>query len=105
MASLGFTLGDFAQVQLSGSISSAGFGAIDQGPSQRNQEDYKDYAINAQLKLDKFLPEDWGMEIPVNITMSEQYSVKKYNTPTKDNINYVDTRGVHMIYGDILHVN
>src|SRR5690606_28355809 len=62
MASLGFTLGDFAQVQLSGSISSAGFGAIDLGPSQRNQEDYKDYALNAQIKLDKFLPEKWGLE-------------------------------------------
>lgn len=93
MASLGFTLGDFAQVQLSGSISSAGFGAIDQGPSQRNQEDYKDYAINAQLKLDKFLPEDWGMEIPVNITMSEQFSDPKYNPLDNDVILDEDPRG------------
>lgn len=84
MASLGFTLGDFAQVQLSGSISSAGFGAIDQGPSQRNQEDYKDYAINAQVKLDKFLPDNWGMEIPVNVTMSEQFSDPKYNPLDND---------------------
>lgn len=84
MASLGFTLGDFAQVQLSGSISSAGFGAIDQGPSQRSQEDYRDYAVNAQLKLDKFLPEKWGMEIPFNFTMSEQFSDPKYNPLDND---------------------
>lgn len=84
MASLGFTLGDFAQVQLSGSISSAGFGAIDLGPSQRNQEDYKDYALNAQIKLDKFLPEKWGLEIPFNLTMSEQFADPKYNPLDSD---------------------
>ena len=84
MASLGFTLGDFAQVQVSGSVSSAGFGAIDQGPSQRNQEDYRDYAINAQLKLDKFMPEKWGMEIPFNVTMSEQFADPKYNPLDND---------------------
>src|SRR5690606_35538666 len=84
MASLGVTLGDFAQVQLSGSISSAGFGAIDLGPSQRNQEDYKDYALNAQIKLDKFLPEKWGLEIPFNLTMSEQFADPKYNPLDSD---------------------
>lgn len=84
MASLGFTLGDFAQIQVSGSISSAGFGAIDQGPSQRNQEDYRDYALNAQLKLDKFLPKEWGMEIPFNFTMSEQFADPKYNPLDND---------------------
>lgn len=84
MASLGFTLGDFAQVQVSGSVSSAGFGAIDQGPSQRNQEDYKDYALNAQLKLDKFLPKKWGVDIPFNVTMSEQFTDPKYNPLDND---------------------
>src|SRR5690606_29859566 len=84
MGSLGFTLGDFAQVQVSGSISSAGFGAIDQGPSQRNQEDFKDYAVNAQVKLDKFLPEKWGLEIPFNLSMSEQFADPKYNPLDND---------------------
>lgn len=84
MGSLGFTLGDFAQVQVSGSISSAGFGAIDQGPSQRSQEDYRDYALNAQVKLDKFMPKEWGMEIPFNVTISEQFSDPKYNPLDND---------------------
>lgn len=84
MASLGFTLGDFAQIQLSGSVRSAGFGAIDQGPSQRSQDDYRDYALNAQLKLDKFLPQEWGVEIPFNFTISEQFSDPKYNPIDND---------------------
>lgn len=84
MASLGFTLGDFAQVQVSGSVSSAGFGAIDQGPSQRNQDEYKDYALNAQLKLDKFFPQKWGLEIPFNMSISEQFTDPKYNPLDND---------------------
>lgn len=84
MGSLGFTLGDFAQVQVSGSVSSAGFGAIDQGPSQRNQEDNRDYALNAQVKLDKFMPKEWGMEIPFNVSLSEQFSDPKYNPLDND---------------------
>lgn len=84
IANLGFTLGDFAQVQVSGSISSDGFGPIDQGPSQRNQETQKAYAVNAQIKLDKFMPENWGMEIPLNVTMSEQFSDPKYNPLDND---------------------
>ncbi|MET3732294.1 cell surface protein SprA [Moheibacter stercoris] len=84
MASLGFTLGDFAQVQVSGSVSSAGFGAIDQGPTQRSQEDYRDYALNAQIKLDKFTPKNWGLEIPFNVSISEQFSDPKYNPLDND---------------------
>lgn len=85
MASLAFTLGDFAQVQVSGSINSSGFGAIDQGPSQRNQDDYRDYAVNAQLKLDKFTPAKWGLEIPLNVTISEQFTDPKFN-PLDDDV-------------------
>lgn len=92
MASLGLTLGDFAQVQLSGSISSSGFGAIDQGPANRSQEDYKDYALNAQIKLDKFMPEKWGMQIPLNVTLSEQFSDPKYNPLDNDVILDEDPR-------------
>lgn len=84
MASLGFTLGDFAQIQVSGSIRSEGFGAIDQGPSDRSQENYRDYAVNAQIKLDKFLPDRWGIEIPFNVMISEQFADPKYNPLDND---------------------
>src|SRR5690606_12675767 len=51
---------------------------------QRNQEDYRDYAVNAQLKLDKFMPEKWGMEIPFNVTFSEQFTDPKFNPLDND---------------------
>src|SRR5690625_6403850 len=53
----------------------------------------KNYANKAKLKLNKLLPEDWGMEIPVNITMSEQFSDPKYNPLDNDVILDEDPRG------------
>ena len=83
-ANLQFNLGDFANVQLSGNTSSVGFGAIDQGPANRNQDETKEYAINAEVKLDKFLPKKWGFEIPFNFTMQERFVDPKYNPLDND---------------------
>ena len=83
-ANLQFNLGDFANVQMSGSMSSVGFGAIDQGPSNRNQDETKEYAVNAEVKLDKFLPKDWGFEIPFNFSLQERFIDPKYNPLDND---------------------
>src|SRR5690606_41668878 len=36
------------------------------------------------IKLDKFLPEKWGLEIPFNLTMCEQFADPKYNPLDSD---------------------
>ena len=83
-ANLQFNLGDFANVQLAGKMSSVGFGAIDQGPSGRNQDETKEYSVNAEVKLDKFLPKKWGLEIPFNFSMQERFVDPKYNPLDND---------------------
>lgn len=83
-ANVQFNLGDFANVQMSGSTSSVGFGAIDQGPANRNQDESLQYALNAQVKLDKFLPKKWGMEIPFDFTIQESFVDPKYNPLDND---------------------
>jgi len=83
-ANVQFNLGDFANVQLSGSTSSVGFGAIDQGPAGRNQDESLQYALNTEVKLDKFLPKEWGMEIPFNFTIQESFVDPKYNPLDND---------------------
>ncbi|WP_313373699.1 cell surface protein SprA [Chishuiella sp.] len=83
-ANLQFNLGDFANVQISGNTSSVGFGAIDQGPSSRNQDQTVEYALNTEVKLDKFLPKKWGMEIPFNFTIQETMVDPKYNPLDND---------------------
>ena len=83
-ANVQFNLGDFANVQLSGSTTSVGFGAIDQGPAGRNQDKTLQYALNAEVKLDKFLPKKWGMEVPFNFTLQESFVDPKYNPLDND---------------------
>ena len=83
-ASLNVALGDFAQVNSSGSISSVGFGAIDRGPVERQQEEIKNYSVNAAVNLDKFFPKKWGLKIPFNYVISEQFIDPKFNPLDND---------------------
>ncbi len=83
-ASVNFNLGDFATVSASGNYSSIGFGAIDAGPSLRNQEETKQYAVNTQVNVDKLLPEKWGVKIPFQYSMSETFIDPKYDPLDND---------------------
>ena len=83
-ASLTFNLGDFANVQLTGRVMSNGFGAVDQGPIERSQEDIKEYSVNVDAKLDKLMPKKWNMEVPFNFTMMESFIDPKYNPLDND---------------------
>ena len=83
-ANLNVALGDFAQVNASGSITSVGFGALDRGPVERSQEEIKNYTVNTAVNLDKFLPEKWGLKIPFNYVVSEQFIDPKFNPLDND---------------------
>lgn len=83
-ANLNMSLGDFAQVNASGSIMSVGFGALDRGPVERQQEEVKNYSVNTTVNLDKFLPKKWGMKIPFNYSISEQFIDPKFNPLDND---------------------
>ncbi|MDO5655115.1 MAG: cell surface protein SprA [Flavobacteriaceae bacterium] len=83
-ANLNVSLGDFAQINASGSITSVGFGALDRGPVERQQEEIKNYTLNTAVNLDKFLPEKWGLKIPFNYVVSEQFIDPKFNPLDND---------------------
>ena len=50
IANLNVALGDFAQINSTGSITSVGFGAIDLGPVERQQEEIKNYSVNSAVE-------------------------------------------------------
>ncbi|MRI62536.1 cell surface protein SprA [Ornithobacterium rhinotracheale] len=83
-ANLNFNLGDLAQVSATGSMSTAGFGALDRGPVERQQEDVKSYALNTSVNLDKFLPKKWGVKIPFNYSIQEEFIDPEYNPLDND---------------------
>ncbi|MDO5510032.1 MAG: cell surface protein SprA [Weeksellaceae bacterium] len=88
-ANLAFNLGDFAQINASGSLSTVGFGALDMGPVDRQQEDMLAYNINAAVNVDKFLPDNWGVKIPMTYTLSEQFIDPRYN-PLDNDIEFAE---------------
>ncbi|MCB9201640.1 MAG: cell surface protein SprA [Flavobacteriales bacterium] len=86
---LTFNLADFAQINANAQMSTAGFGALDSKPTERSQEDTKQYAVNANVNLDKFIPEKVGLKIPVTVTYGEKFVDPKYD-PINNDIEFKD---------------
>jgi len=70
-ARLDAQLADFGSFTAAGNISSIGFGAIDQKVQERSRETISGYDLAANVNLDKFLPENWGIRLPVYAQFSQ----------------------------------
>ena len=79
LASLDANLADFANISVSGKMSTIGFGSIDKSPNQRSREDLKQYGLMSSLNLGQVLPEKWKMQIPVSYSISEEFSTPEYD--------------------------
>ncbi len=63
-------LADLGNVAVSGSYSSVGFGELDQQLADRSQEEVIEYAVSTTLNVDKLLPGD----LPLNLPLYAQYA-------------------------------
>lgn len=88
-ANLSFNLADLANVNASASISTIGFGFIDEKPVQRQQTQNTAFSVNTTVNVDKFLPEKMGLKIPLNYTYSQSIEDPKYN-PLNDDVRFAD---------------
>lgn len=77
-------LADIGNLTLAGSISTAGFGSLEQKVNERSQEDIKSYDIATNLQLGRFFPSDWGLTIPMHFSLSETFADPKYNPLNPD---------------------
>ncbi|SEM06101.1 cell surface protein SprA [bacterium A37T11] len=78
-ARLNAKLADLADVTLSGSKSTIGFGSIDQRISERNRSDDKLIDLTTSVEFGKFFPESSGIRIPFYFNYSNQVSTPQYN--------------------------
>lgn len=83
-ASLDANIADFATISASGMRSTAGFGALEQGPEQRSKEDYKSYSMVTNVNLGHLLPRHWGVEVPFNYAVSEEIVTPEYDPGNLD---------------------
>ncbi|GGI22791.1 T9SS outer membrane translocon Sov/SprA [Pedobacter mendelii] len=83
-ARLNLKLADFADVNISGSKSTIGFGSIDSKVSERNRADNTLLDVSSAVELGKFLPQKSGVKIPMYVSYSKQIATPQYNPKTPD---------------------
>lgn len=95
LARLDVQMADFGQLTASGSYQSIGFGSIDQSVGERAREEVIQYDISGSLKLDKFFPEDWKLNIPFYAQYSQEISTPEFDpyeldVPLRDRLNTIE---------------
>lgn len=79
IVSLDANMADFATVNAMGSMSTVGFGSLEQGPNQRSMEDVQMYDVVTNFNLGQLLPRNWGIQLPFNYSRSEELITPKYD--------------------------
>lgn len=77
-------LADFADVNISGSRSTIGFGSLEKRVSERNRADNVFFDISSSMELGKFLPKKAAIKIPMFVSYSNQISTPQYDPRTPD---------------------
>jgi cell surface protein SprA len=77
-------LADFADVNISGSKSTIGFGSLEKRISERNRADQTFFDLSSSMELGKFLPQKAGIRIPMFVSYSTQVLTPQFNPRTPD---------------------
>ncbi|MDA1119436.1 MAG: cell surface protein SprA [Bacteroidetes bacterium] len=87
-------LADIANITTSGRYVSNDFGGIQQRISERTREETKEYDISASINVDKFIPGEHGIKIPMFVSLEKSVATPKFDptdpdTPLKNSINAI----------------
>ena len=77
-------LADFADIALSASKSTIGFGSIDKRVGERSRDEEQFINLTSSVELGKFFPEHMGLRIPVYFNYSNQLRTPEYNPLVPD---------------------
>ncbi|MGY4385242.1 cell surface protein SprA [Pedobacter sp. UYP24] len=77
-------LADFADVNVSASKSTIGFGSLEKRVSERNRADNVFFDASSSMELGKFLPKKSGIRVPMFVSYSSQVSTPQYDPRTPD---------------------
>ncbi len=84
VANMDANFADFANVSATGKMSTIGFGTLEQGPNERSKEDVLQYNIVTNMSLGKLLPKKWGVNLPFNYGIGEEFITPKYDPFNQD---------------------
>jgi cell surface protein SprA len=77
-------LADFADLNVSGSKSTIGFGSLEKKVSERNRSDNEFFDVSSSIELGKFLPQKTGIKIPMYVSYSKQVLTPQFDPRTPD---------------------
>lgn len=76
---------DVANVSLAGSISTVGFGNVEDRVGQRSLDETKQYDIATTVQLGKVLtPEKWGIQLPMSYSIGEKFIDPQFDPQYQD---------------------
>ena len=78
------TLADFANITVSASKSTVGFGTLDSRINDRSRSDNQAIDASASVELGKFFPAKSGIRIPAYVNISTQVSTPQYDPGSPD---------------------
>jgi len=85
---------DFADVSVTGRMETKGFGGIEQRVNERSQEDTKLYDIVTNVNVGQLLPKKWGIKLPLNYSISEEFKDPKYD-PQYQDVLFKDAKNIN----------
>ena len=77
-------LADVMDISLAGSMSTVGFGNVEDRVQQRSIEDVKLYSVATNVQLGKMMPKKWNMQIPMSFSYGEEFRNPKYDPQMQD---------------------
>ena len=76
---------DIANLSLSGSVKTIGFGNIEDRVNQRSFDETKEYSVATTINLGKVLtPQKWGIQVPMSYSIGERFIDPKYDPQYQD---------------------
>jgi cell surface protein SprA len=84
LLNLDTNIADFATITATGRRSTVGWGAIEDGPNQRSQEDILEYDITTGINVGMMLPEKWGIKIPFSYSRGETVITPQFDPQYRD---------------------
>ena len=76
---LNIQLSDLATVNLTGHIETDGFGGLEEGVSQRRDDNLYEYSVTTNVQAGKFLPEKVKLNAPIYYSFSKSRTSPRYN--------------------------
>ena len=76
---------DVANISLSGSMQTIGFGNVEDRVNQRSLDETKQYEVSTSINLGKVItPEKWGIQIPMSYSVGEKFIDPKFDPQYQD---------------------